>query len=92
MEQFCGVTAINISIKLVAPSNQEVSLLSSELWLFGVRYRSVCSSKPYFILWMLKILILNLKEGENGPTYRIISGIIIISIAIVNLELFPVHN
>ena len=35
MEQFCGVTAINISIKLVAPSNQEVSLLSSELWLFG---------------------------------------------------------
>ena len=61
-----GLTAIGIGIKQVASSNQGMSLPSSDIWLICGSVWAACSFRLYFILWQLKILILNLRQGENG--------------------------
>jgi low temperature requirement protein LtrA len=52
-----GLTAIGIGIKQVASSNQEVPLPVPDLWL-------IC--RHYFIWWLSKIRILNLRQEKNG--------------------------
>ena len=85
-----GIAAIGIGIRQVASSNQEMSLPSSDLWL-------ICGSvsSSLFVQGILHLVAvedsdIKPKTKRKWATYRIVSGIIIISIAILNLELFPV--
>jgi low temperature requirement protein LtrA len=84
-----GLTAIGIGIKQVAASNQEVPLPFSDLWL-------ICGSVSgcLFVQAILHLVAvgdsdIEPKTRRKWATYRIISGIIIISIAILGLKLFP---
>ncbi|MGB7632749.1 MAG: low temperature requirement protein A [Nitrososphaeraceae archaeon] len=87
-----GLTAIGIGIKQAASSNQEIALPLPELWL-------ICGSVSS-CLFIQAILHLAAAAGDDSDTehktkmkwatYRIISGIIIIAIAILGLKLFPV--
>jgi low temperature requirement protein LtrA len=85
-----GITAIGIGIKQVASSSQEMYLPSSDLWL-------ICGSVSSCLFVQALLHLVAVEDSDNKPktrrkwaTYRIVSGIIIISIAILNLELFPV--
>ena len=85
-----GIAGIGIGIRQVASSNQEMSLPSSDLW-------PICGSVSncLFVQGILHLVAvedsdIRPKTRRKWATYRIVSGIIIISIAILNLELFPV--
>ena len=87
-----GLTAIGIGIKQAASSDQEIALPFPELWL-------ICGSVSS-CLFIQAILHLVAAAGDDSDTehktkmkwatYRIISGIIILAIAILGLKLFPV--
>jgi low temperature requirement protein LtrA len=85
-----GLTAIGVGIKHAASSNQEIALPFSELWL-------ICGSVSscLFVQGILHLAAVGdpdteYKTRRKWATYRIISGIVIISIAILHLELLPV--
>jgi low temperature requirement protein LtrA len=84
-----GLTAIGIGIKQVAASNQEIPLPFSDLWL-------ICGSVSGCLFVQAILHLVAVEDSDIEPktrrkmaTYRIISGIIIISIAILGLKLFP---
>src|ERR687892_356656 len=88
-----GLTAIGIGIKQAASSNQEIALPFSELWL-------ICGSISS-CLFIQAILHLVAAAGDDDSdterktkrkwaAYRIISGIIVIALAILGLKLYPV--
>ena len=84
-----GLTAIGVGIKQVASSNQEIALPFSDLWL-------ICGSVSC-CLFVQAILHLAAAEDSDTEyktrrkwaTYRIISGIFIIFIAILGSEVTP---
>jgi low temperature requirement protein LtrA len=84
-----GLTAIGIGIKQVASSNQEIALPFSDLWL-------ICGSVSGCLFVQAILHLVAVEDSDIGPTtrrkwatYRIISGIIIISIAFLGLKLHP---
>lgn len=85
-----GLTAIGIGIKQAASSNQEIALPFSDLWL-------ICGSVSscLFIQAIIHLVAADNSDTEHKArmkwaTYRIISGIVIIAIAILGLKLLPV--
>jgi low temperature requirement protein LtrA len=86
-----GLTVIGIGIKQVASSNQEMSLPSSDLWLICGSVSSCLFVQAVLHLVAVEDSDIEPKTRRKWATYRIISGIIIISMAILNLKLFPVH-
>ena len=85
-----GLTAIGIGIKQVASSNQEIPLPFSDLWL-------ICGSVSGCLFVQAILHLVAVEDSDIEPktrrkwaTYRIISGIFIISIAILGLRLLPV--
>jgi len=85
-----GIAAIGIGIRQVASSNQEMSLSSSDLWLICGSVSSCLFVQGILHLVSVEDSDIKPKTRRKWATYRIVSGIIIISIAILNLELFPV--
>jgi len=84
-----GLTAIGIGIKQVASSNQEIPLPFSGLWL-------ICGSVSGCLFIQAILHLVAVEDSDIEPktrrkwaTYRIISGIFIISIAILGLKLLP---
>jgi low temperature requirement protein LtrA len=85
-----GLAAIGIGIKQVASSNQEISLPFSDLWL-------ICGSVSgcLFVQAILHLVAVEDSDVEHKTrkkwaTYRIISAIVVISLAILGLYLLPV--
>jgi low temperature requirement protein LtrA len=85
-----GIAAIGIGIRQVASSNQQMFLPSSDLWL-------ICGSVSSCLFVQALLHLVSVEDSDIKPetkrkwaAYRIVSGIIIISIALLNLELFPV--
>ena len=85
-----GLTAIGIGIKQVASSNQGMSLPSSDIWLICGSVSSCLFVQAVLHLVAVEDSDIEPKTRRKWATYRIVSGVIIISIAILNLELFPV--
>ena len=85
-----GIAGIGIGIRQVASSNQEMSLPSSDLWLICGSVSSCLFVQGILHLVAVEDSDIRPKTRRKWATYRIVSGIIIISIAILNLELFPV--
>jgi low temperature requirement protein LtrA len=85
-----GIAAIGIGIRQVASSNQEMSLPSSDLWLICASVSSCLFVQAILHLVAVEDSDIEPKTRRKWATYRFVSGIIIISIAILNLELFPV--
>jgi low temperature requirement protein LtrA len=84
-----GLTAIGVGIKQVASSNQEVPLPFPDLWL-------ICGSVSGCMFIQAILHLVAVEDSDIEPktrrkwaTYRIISGIVIISIAILGLKLLP---
>ena len=85
-----GLTAIGVGIKQAASNRQEIALPYPELWL-------ICGSVSSCLFIQA---ILHLVAADNSDTeyktrrkwaiYRIISGIAIVTIAILGLKLLPV--
>jgi low temperature requirement protein LtrA len=85
-----GLTAIGVGIKYVASSNQEIALPFSELWLICGSVSSCLFVQAILHLAAVGDHDTEYKTRRKWATYRIISGIVIISIAILHLELLPV--
>lgn len=83
------LTAIGIGIKQVAASNQEIPLPFSDLWLICGSVSGCLFVQAILHLVAVEDSDIEPKTRRNWATYRIISGIIIISIAILGLKLFP---
>jgi low temperature requirement protein LtrA len=85
-----GLAAIGIGIKQVASSNQEIPLPFSDLWL-------ICSSVSGCLFVQAILHLVAVEDSDVEPktrkkwaTYRIISAIVVISLAILGLYLLPV--
>jgi low temperature requirement protein LtrA len=85
-----GLTAIGVGIKQAASNRQEIALPYPELWL-------ICGSVSscLFIQAVLHLVAASDSDTEyktrrKWAIYRIISGIVIIIIAILGLKLYPV--
>jgi low temperature requirement protein LtrA len=85
-----GLAAIGIGIKQVASSNQELPLPFSDLWL-------ICGSVSGCLFVQAILHLVAVEDSDVEPrtrkkwaTYRIISAIVVISLAIVGLYLLPV--
>jgi low temperature requirement protein LtrA len=85
-----GLTAIGVGIKHAASSNQEIALPFSELWLICGSVSSCLFVQAILHLAAVGDPDTGYKTRRKWATYRIISGIVIISIAILRLELLPV--
>jgi low temperature requirement protein LtrA len=84
-----GLTAIGIGIKQVAASNQEIPLPFSDLWLICGSVSGCLFVQAILHLVAVEDSAIEPKTRRKWATYRIISGIIIISIAILEVKLFP---
>jgi low temperature requirement protein LtrA len=85
-----GLAAIGIGIKQVASSNQEIPLPFSDLWL-------ICGSVASCLFAQAILHLVAVEDSEVEPrtrrkwaTYRIISAIVVISLAILGMYLLPV--
>jgi phosphatidylglycerophosphate synthase len=85
-----GLAAIGIGIKQVASSSQEISLPFSDLWL-------ICGSVSGCLFVQAILHLVAVEDSDVEPktrkkwaTYRIISAIVVISLAILGLYLLPV--
>ena len=85
-----GLAAIGIGIRQVASSNQAMPLPSSDLWLTCGSVSSCLFVQAVLQLVTAEDSGIELKTRRKWATYRIVSAIFITSIAILNLELFPV--
>jgi len=85
-----GLSAIGIGIKQVASSNQEIVLPLSDLWLICGSVSSCLFVQAILHLAGSEDSDTEYKTRRKWATYRIISGIFVISIAILGLRLLPV--
>jgi low temperature requirement protein LtrA len=85
-----GLTAIGIGIKQAASSNQEIMLPLSDLWLICGSVSSCLFVQAILHLAGAEDSDTDYKTRRKWATYRIISGIFVISIAILGLKLLPV--
>ena len=84
-----GLTAIGIGIKQVASSNQEIPLPFSDLWLICGSVSGCLFVQAILHLVAVEDSHIEPKTRRKWATYRIIFGIVIISIAILGLKLLP---
>lgn len=85
-----GLTAIGIGIKQAASSSQEIALPFSELWLLCGSVSSCLFVQAILHLVAIDDSVTEYKIRRKWAFYRIISGITVITIAILGLKLYPV--
>ena len=81
-----GLTALGIGIKQVAASNQETPLPFSDLWFICGSVSGCLFVQAILHLVAVEDSAIEPKTRRKWTTYRIISVIIIISIAILGLK------
>lgn len=85
-----GLAAIGIGIKQVASSNQEISLPFSVLWLLCGSVSGCLFVQAILHLVAVEDSDVEHKTRKKWAMYRIISAIVVISLAILGLYLPPV--
>lgn len=85
-----GLTAIGIGIKQAASSNQEIALPFSDLWLICGSVSSCLFIQAIFHLVGDDGSDTEYRTRRKWAIYRIISGVVVITIAILGLKLPPV--